>query len=135
MQAHAGTFLQVANHTEQVSCLRVAARAEHADQALGRRAGCPAKLLEADRRLDVIAQDRLSGVHVAAEHRIDPFAQKCLCKFLVGLDVPLHEVLEAPCSCHSFAPFSAVHACSWHTVPVCESRAVNKLRRDMIAQW
>src|SRR5712691_6771185 len=39
VKPHAGTLLQVADHAEQVSCLRVTSRAEHADQALGRRVG------------------------------------------------------------------------------------------------
>jgi hypothetical protein len=34
------------------------------------------QLLEADRRLDVVAQDRLAGVDVAGEHRVDPFPQE-----------------------------------------------------------
>jgi hypothetical protein len=41
--------------------LRIAARAEHADEAFRRRAGRFAELLETDRRLDVVAQDRLAG--------------------------------------------------------------------------
>jgi hypothetical protein len=55
------TSLQIADDTKQVLCLRVAARPEHADEALGRRIGIGPKLFEADRRLDVIAQDRFAG--------------------------------------------------------------------------
>ena len=42
----------------------------------GRRAGRLAELLEADRRLDVVAQDRLAGVDIAGEHGVDAFAQQ-----------------------------------------------------------
>ena len=66
MQLQAGLLLQVAEHAEEISGLRVAARPEHADQALRLRAGRLAQFLEADRRLDVVAQDRLAGVDVAA---------------------------------------------------------------------
>ena len=63
MQPHAGPLLQIADHAEEVLRLRIAARAEHANQALWRRA----ELFEADRRLDVVAQDRLAGVDVAGQ--------------------------------------------------------------------
>ena len=36
MQFHSGLLLQVADHAEQVARLRIATRAEHADQALSR---------------------------------------------------------------------------------------------------
>src|SRR5271166_290850 len=65
MQLQPGLFLQIAEYTEQIPGLRVAARSEHADEALGLCAGRLAQLLEADRRLDVVAQDRLPGVDVA----------------------------------------------------------------------
>jgi hypothetical protein len=57
--------------------LRIAMRAEHADEAFHRRAGGLAQLFEAHGRPDVIAQNRLAGVHVTGEHRVDTFAQEC----------------------------------------------------------
>jgi hypothetical protein len=75
MQFDAGSFLQVADHAEQVASLRIAPRAEHADQTLGLRTGRFAELLEADRCFDVTAQDRFAGVDVASEHRVDALAQ------------------------------------------------------------
>src|SRR3990172_3962222 len=55
-QLQAGALLQVADDAEQILRLRIATRAEHADQALGRRADRLGKPLEADRGLDVVAQ-------------------------------------------------------------------------------
>src|SRR5882757_10050730 len=111
MQAEARALLQVADHAEEVPGLRIAARSEHADQALGRRAGRFAELFETDGRLDVIAQDRLAGLDIAAQHRIDALAKEGLGKFLVSLDPTLHEVLEAFCFCHRPSPFNLAHAC------------------------
>src|SRR6478609_337600 len=104
MQADAGTLLQVANHAEKIPGLGIATRSEHADQALGRCAGGFAELLEADGCLDVVAQNRLAGVDIAAQHRVDPFAKQRLGEFLVGLDPSLHQFLEALCFCHRLAP-------------------------------
>ncbi len=47
MQLDAGLLLQIADDAEQVAGLRIAARAEHADQAFGRRGGRLAELFEA----------------------------------------------------------------------------------------
>jgi hypothetical protein len=66
VELDAGLFLQVADDAEEIAGLRIAARAEHANEALRLRAGRLAKLLEADRRLDVVAQDGLAGVDIAS---------------------------------------------------------------------
>jgi hypothetical protein len=42
--------------------------AKHADEAPGRGSGRLAEFLEPDRRLDVVAQDRLTGIDIAAQH-------------------------------------------------------------------
>jgi hypothetical protein len=78
MQPHPCALLQIAYHAEQILRLRIAARAEHADQALGRRAGGSPELFKSDRRLDVIPKDDLAGLEVAAEQRIDALAQQGL---------------------------------------------------------
>ncbi len=100
VKLHASLLLQVADHAEEISCLRVTARAEHADKTLGRRIGRLGKLLEADCRLDVVAHDGLAGFKIAAEHCIDPFAQKGLSKYPVALDVAFDQIPEAFCLCH-----------------------------------
>jgi hypothetical protein len=56
VELETGPLLQVADDAEEVAGLRIAARAEHADEALRLRAGRLAKLLEADGRFDVIAR-------------------------------------------------------------------------------
>ena len=66
----------------------------------GRRIGRLGKLLEADCRLDVVAHDGLAGFKIAAEHCIDPFAQKGLSKYPVALDVAFDQIPEAFCLCH-----------------------------------
>src|SRR5271169_2045005 len=83
-QPHIRPLLQIADDAEQIFGLRIAARAERADQALGRRAGRRAEFFEADGGLDVIAQDGLSGVESAAEHGVDAFAQQGFGEFPVG---------------------------------------------------
>src|SRR5882672_10538461 len=105
VQAEARALLQVTDHAEEVLGLRIAARSEHADQALGRRAGRFAKLFKADGRLDVVAQDRLASINITAQHCIDAFAKKSLGEFLVGLDPTLHQFLEAFCFCRYPSPY------------------------------
>src|SRR6266700_4367837 len=97
---HARTLLQITDHAEQIFGLRVAARPKHADQAFRRCAGRGPELLEADRCLDVVAQDRLAGIHVARKQGVDALAQERLRKFYVTLDVVLHQFLEALRPCH-----------------------------------
>jgi len=80
---------------EEVARLRIAARAEHADQAFGGRVGRLAELFEADRRLDGVAQDRLAGLDVAGQHRVDPLAQKVFRERGVARHAALHQFLEA----------------------------------------
>src|SRR5258708_7627675 len=104
------TLLKVTDHAEQIFSLRVSTRAEHADEALRRRAGCLAQLLEADRRLDVVAKDNLSSIDIAAQHRIDAFAKKRLREFLVRFDPGLYQFLEGLGFDHHSSPFSAARA-------------------------
>jgi hypothetical protein len=84
MELDAGLFLQVADDAEEIASLWIAARAEHANEALRLRAGRLAKLLEADRRLDLVAQDRLAGASMDAPlepyprtTRIDAHPEHC----------------------------------------------------------
>ena len=100
VKLYARLLLQVADHVEQVLRLRIAARTEHADQTLRWRAGCGSELFKSDSRLDVVAQNRLSGFHIAGEHRVDALAQQRLRKLGVVLDVPLDQFPETLCFCH-----------------------------------
>src|SRR3984957_11253838 len=94
VQFDAGLFLQVADDAEEIARLRIAARAEHADEAFRRRAGRRAELLDTDRRLDVVAQDRFAGVHVATEHGVDAFAQQRISERGIACDPLLHQLLK-----------------------------------------
>lgn len=76
VQLDASLLLQVADDAEQIAGLGIAARSEHADQTLRRCVRGLAELLGADRCLDVIAEDRLAGINVAGQHRVDAFAQQ-----------------------------------------------------------
>src|SRR6266852_343553 len=100
VKLHPRLLLQVADHAEQVLRLRIAARTKHADQTFRRCAGCGSEPLESDRRLDVIAENRLSGFHVAGEHRIDALAQQRLRELGVVLNVPLDQFPKTLCFCH-----------------------------------
>src|SRR6202045_1771851 len=111
MKLQTSTLLQVTDHAEEISSLRVSARAEQADEALRRRAGCLGQFLEADGRLDVVAKDGLSRIAIAAQHRIDAFAKQRLSEFLVRFDPGLHQFPEGFGSCHHSSPFSA--ACAY----------------------
>ncbi len=71
-----GRFLQMAGNLEQIACVRIAFRPEHADQAFR---GCPDAFgegREAYRGFDVIAQDGLARFHVAGQHGFDVFTQQ-----------------------------------------------------------
>jgi hypothetical protein len=107
-QLDAGLFLQVADDAEQVAGLRIAARAEHADEALRLGAGRLAQLLETDRRLDVVAQDRLADVAIAGKHAVDAFAQQRFAEGGVACDPFLHQLLETPRQCHLLPPFTSL---------------------------
>ncbi len=69
-------LLQIADDAEKVPRLRIAARAEHANEALERRVRRFGQFLKADSRLDVVAQDRLPGVHIPGKHRLNAFTQQ-----------------------------------------------------------
>lgn len=99
MQGHARLRLQVVEHGEQVACLRLAMRAEHADQALARCAGLCTELLGADHRLNVVAQQHLASVHVAGEQCLDALAQQRVAEGWIGRHVRLDRFLEVSCEC------------------------------------
>jgi hypothetical protein len=75
---------------EEVAGLRIATRAEHANEALRLRAGRLAQFLEDNRRLDIVAQDRLAGVDIAGEHGVDAFSQQRFTEGGIACDPLLH---------------------------------------------
>ena len=58
------SLLETVNDLEQVASLWIAVWTEHAHQALGRLLSQPTELLKPDRGVDVVAQDRLAGIHI-----------------------------------------------------------------------
>src|SRR5438270_12897602 len=80
VQFDAGAFLQKADYAEQIAGLRVAARTEHADVALGRRPRRLSQLFETDGCLDVVSQDGPPGTDIAGEHSVDTFAEQRIAK-------------------------------------------------------
>jgi hypothetical protein len=105
LQMEPALLLQVAEHGEEVARLRIAARTEHAHEALGRRAGGAAERLEADRRIDVVAQDGLAGLEVAFQHARHRFLQKRLAEVGIAPGARLDGVLEIS-QTHLAAPLS-----------------------------
>jgi hypothetical protein len=61
-----------------VKRVRIAARAEHSHQAFRRPFRSAAQFLEPDRRVNVIAKDRLSGVEIPGEKAFETFLQQLL---------------------------------------------------------
>src|SRR5829696_6879239 len=94
------TLLKIAENAKEVLGLRIAARTEQPDKTLGLGPGRFAKLFKADGCLDIVAQDRLAGFDIPAQHRIDAFSKKRFGKLLVFLDAGLHQFLEASCLRH-----------------------------------
>ena len=90
---------------EEVLGLRVAARTKHPDEALRLCNGGFAELFEADRRLDVVAQDGLAGIDIAGQHRFDGFTQQALGKSRGRCHVLLHMLLERSRRCHRLFPY------------------------------
>jgi hypothetical protein len=73
--------LKVTNHLKQIAGLRIAARAQHAHEALRRALRPTTQLLEPDRRVDVVAKNPLSGLELAREKTLDAFSEGSLLYF------------------------------------------------------
>lgn len=69
-------FLEMIDHLQKIARLRIAAGTQHAHQALGRPFGPAAQLVEPDGCVDIVAQDRLSGVDIPIQQALDAFPQK-----------------------------------------------------------
>ena len=87
-------FLQVADHTEKVLCLRVSTRPKHADQALWLRSRSSTELFESNRGLYVVTQNRLASIDIPRKHRLDTIAQQRLGKSRIVRNMLLHQFLE-----------------------------------------
>src|SRR6266566_3443612 len=99
-------FLEVLNDLEEITRLRIAAWTEHSHEALRRPFRPAAQLLEADRRVDVIAKDGLPGIEIPREKAFDAFPQQLLSVFPISSEACLHRFLELPRQRHFTAPAS-----------------------------
>src|SRR2546422_7316256 len=104
----------MANDFEQVARVWVAARPQHAHEALRRTLRAATQFFETDCRVDVIAQDRLSGVEVAGEEALDTFPQELLAVLSIPHDTCLHRFLELSRQRHLTSP-EAFASCSLPT--------------------
>ena len=90
-------FLEMANDRKQVPGLGITVGTEHTHQAFGRLCGQPAQLLKADGGVDVIAQYRLAGVHVAGEQAFYPLLEQFRAEGRIRLDAGLNRFLGVLC--------------------------------------
>lgn len=88
--------LQRRNHAQQMPSVRIALGAEHPHQALRRCSGGLAQCMEAEGRIDVIAQDRFRRVDIALDQRLDRLLEQRLPEFRIAFDARFDEILEAP---------------------------------------
>lgn len=101
LKVQAFRALQLTNHFEEISRLRIPSRAEHAHQALRRPSREAAQLFEPDSRVDVIAQDGLPRVDVPRQQTFDAFPQERFAVPAVSYDTCLSALFTAPAT---FAP-------------------------------
>ena len=77
--------LEVTNDLEEIAGLRIAGWTEHPHEALRRPFRTAAQLLEPDRRVDVVAKDRLARIEISGEEGFDAFSEQFLPVFPVRL--------------------------------------------------
>ncbi len=81
---------------EEIARLRIAAWAEHAHQAFRRAVRPTTQFLEADRRVDVIAKERLPGIEISGEKTFNAFPQKLRAVLRIRSEARLHRLFELP---------------------------------------
>jgi hypothetical protein len=94
VDAQPGALLKLSDYRQKVSCIGVAARAEHAHQTLRRSAGNRRQVVEANRRIDVIANDGFTGLEIAGEKGLEAFGQQSFAKLGIALRASLDGLLE-----------------------------------------
>src|SRR5262245_4385071 len=104
--------LEVVDDLEEIARLRVATRTQHAHQALRGPFCAATKLLESDRRVDVVAKYCLPSVDIPREKALDTFTQELLPVLAIRSKARLHRFLEfsrqrhltSPVPCASCSP-------------------------------
>ena len=84
-QSNLGVLLNRADNPEEILCVRVSLRGEHAVQALVRLPDFSRKLFETDRRVDEVAKHRLAGCRIAGKTGIDGLAEQGFAKLRIAL--------------------------------------------------
>lgn len=100
-------LLQVGSDLEDLSGLRISRGAEHTHEDLWRSSEVGTELDEADRSVDVLAQDRFTRIEVADDHAADGFAQEGAAKLLALLKIGSDGSVEASCKWHSASDLRA----------------------------
>src|SRR5438874_683712 len=95
--------------------MRSSLRSNECDGRALQRAPPATQVLESDRRVDVVAKDRLSGIEIPGEKAFDAFPQELLPIFSIRSETRLHRFLELPRQRHITSPGSCA-SCSRPTV-------------------
>src|SRR5436309_13690180 len=94
------------NDFEKITRLRIATWTQHPHEAFRGPLRPATQLLEPDRRVDVVAKDRLSGIEIPGEKAFDAFPQELLPVFPISSDERLHCFLELSRQRHFTSPVS-----------------------------
>ena len=150
-------LLQVSDHRKQVARLGITFWPKHMHETLARFAEDLREFLVPDRRIDIVAQHRLTGVDITGEQTFAPFLQQALRKagslwaracmvslksFVKAIMSPLAVLVEQTVSGHCHSPQRVVESarssrqCSL-TQPVlsCESRYPPAAGPDSESRW
>ena len=84
MKANAFQALQKTDDLEEIVGAGIARRPQHSHQTLGRNVRCLGDFGEADRGIDVIAQDGFASGGVASKQALDTLPQELFSKLLVA---------------------------------------------------
>jgi len=106
-------FLEIGDHLEEVSCLRIPLRAEHTHKTLWRSTESRAELQKSYRAVDVFAEYDFPGLNITRDHAGDSFTEKRTAKLRACFKVCLYRLAKAACICHHFTrfPFVRLYSC------------------------
>src|SRR6516165_11059706 len=131
--------LQLPQYSEQIAGARITPWAQHAHEALGRRSRGFGERFEPNGGVDVIAQDRLTGLEVPGQELFGRFGEQRLTEGRITVCPRLHGLFEFLRQRHLTFP-SFVAFCSPPTAPAplqcravvvawCRPRAISPDRR------
>src|ERR1043166_4786330 len=106
-----GYALELGDDGEQIARAWISVRTEHPHEALGRRAGRTCELREANRSVDIVAQDGLAGLQISGQEQLDSLLEQRLAESRIAGGSLLYGFFEFPRQRHVSVPLSCV-ACS-----------------------